>query len=104
MPIDSNSAPQPAATPPHAAQRVVLTITMFATVVLALSLPAPLSGHRTGGVFAAATVASDVHGGGAAAGMPRHESIPLHFGFLEFDWEPGRVPGFGPWPAEQGRR
>lgn len=32
----------------------------------------------------------------AAADRPDPDGA-FHFGFLEFDWEPGRVPGFGPW-------
>jgi hypothetical protein len=57
---------------------------------------APFFGQRTGAVVAAATVPSASHTGAGAAGVPRHESVPLFFGFLEFDWEPGRIPGFGP--------
>jgi hypothetical protein len=104
MHIDSSSGPQPAATPGHSAHRVVLAVTMLSTIALALSLPALLSGHRAGGVFAAEKVAADLHGGGAPSGMLRHDGIPLFFGFLEFDWEPGRIPGFGPWAGEQERR
>jgi hypothetical protein len=53
---------------------------------------APLSGQRTGATFAAVSVAF----GGGATDVLRHEGVPLYFGFLEFDWEPGRIPGFGP--------
>ena len=106
MHIDSSSAAEAAvATPRHSSGRRALLATIaLSTVALALSLAAPLSGQRTGAVFAAATVSSAPHADGTATGMLRHDGVPLFFGFLEFDWEPGRIPGFGPWPMEQAPR
>jgi hypothetical protein len=102
MQIDSGSAPEDFATPRHASARRVLLATMaLSTVALALSLAPPLSNQRTGAVLAAATATSAPHAGAAATGMLQYEGVPLFFGFLEFDWEAGRIPGFGPWPAGQ---
>jgi hypothetical protein len=93
----SSPAPKGAARPRRSSIRfILLAIMALATVALALSHSAPFSGQRTGAVFAAATVPSASHAGGGAVERPGHEAVPLFFGFLEFDWEPGRIPGFGP--------
>jgi len=100
MQIDSGSATEATASHRHASARRVLFAAMaLSTVALALSLAAPLSGQRSHAAFAAAPASSAPHSAGAATAMLRHEGVPLFFGFLEFDWEPGRIPGFGPWPA-----
>jgi hypothetical protein len=83
------------------ASRILPAAMTLSAAVLALSFAAPLSVQRTGSVFAATTLTPAPHADGGAAGMLRQEGIPLFFGFLEFDFESGRIPGFGPWPAEQ---
>ena len=99
MQIELSSALEAAATPRHGSARHILFSAMtFSAVALAFSFAAPAPSQRTG---AAATHTSAPQGDGGAAGMLRHEGVPLFFGFLEFDWEPGRIPGFGPWPAAQ---
>jgi len=91
-----------AATPRHwSARQVLLAAMALAAIPLALSVPAPLPDQRPGAALAAATVASAHRTDGAVTGTLRHDGVPLFFGFLEFDWEPGRIPGFGPWPAGQ---
>jgi hypothetical protein len=77
------------------------TLAILGTLPLALAFAAPLSVQRTGSVFAATTRTPAPHADGGAAGMLRQQGVPLFFGFLEFDCEPGRIPGFGPWPTEQ---
>ena len=29
-----------------------------------------------------------------------HPSVPLRLGYVEFDWEPGTIPGFGAWAPQ----
>jgi hypothetical protein len=102
MQVEFSSALEAAATPRHGSTRRILFAAMtLSTVALALSFAVPASSQRTGAAAAAATHTSAPQGDGGAAGMLRHEGVPLFFGFLEFDWEPGRIPGFGPWPAAQ---
>jgi hypothetical protein len=102
MQIEFSSALEAAATPRHGSTRRILFAAMtLSTIALALFLALPLSGQRTGALLAAATVSSTPPAGAGATATLRHEGVPLFFGFLEFDWEPGRIPGFGPWPAAQ---
>jgi hypothetical protein len=97
MQIDLSPAPEATVTPRYtSARRMLLAAMALSTVALALSLAAPLWGQRTDTVFAASAGTSAPHAGAAATALLRQEGVPLFFGFLEFDWEPGRIPGFGP--------
>lgn len=102
MHCNSRSAEKRAATPRNwSAHQVLLAAMALAAIPLALSIPAPLPDQRPGAALAAATLASAHWTDEALTSTLRHEGVPLFFGFLEFDWEPGRIPGYGPWPAAQ---
>src|SRR5262245_50972465 len=101
MPFESSSAPD-AATPRHSpARRVLFAVTASSTIALLLN--APSSGQHEGTIAASAMGASIRHAVAAAPDKLRHESIPLFLGFVEFDWDPGHLAGFGPLPTTGSR-